>query len=126
MSQVTHAIPSIRLLPKGETIGGRVVDFVESDGGIALVEGEVRNVTIFLLVDSIGPQVERCKQGDVIAFHHASHVWTRAGHHFLIVQDKDVYAVVEGLEESIERALRGEGPLSVEGVPRVSAKHAAE
>ena len=92
----------MELEPKGRWMVGRVIDFDQSKGGIALATSEIKNVTVFLLVDKVGPDVKNAKVGDIILYKHMSHCWLRDGTHWGLVLDEPdiVIAEVTGIDLS--------------------------
>jgi hypothetical protein len=104
-------------LPHGKWIVGRVVDFDVSKGGIILAGNEVKNITVFLLVDQIGPDVKRAKVGDVILYKVMQHVYTRDGSHQGVVLDdeENVIATVTDLDMKLVH-VEGDGK-RMDGTP---------
>ena len=87
--------------PKNQHILGRIIDFEQSVGGIVLPTSAVKNVTVLVLVDQIGPDVKNCKVGDVILYLKMNHVFLRDGTHLAQVRDEDVICTVEGLDSKL-------------------------
>jgi hypothetical protein len=85
-------------IPKGKWLHGPLVDIAKSRGGLALPEGEIKNVTILMRVAAVGPDVVRCKPGDFIVYRQCFHILLRDGTHTALVNDDDVWSTVEGLD----------------------------
>lgn len=91
----------MKIIPKADQLVGRIVDMNRSKGGLVMPETKsMVNVTMLLLVDDVGPDVQRCKPGDFIVYHQCHHVYFRDGTHYAMAVDKDVRAVVEGLDRA--------------------------
>jgi co-chaperonin GroES (HSP10) len=88
----------MRLEPLGKVIVGRLVDITKSKGGLELPTSQVKNVTVFLLVDSVGPDVTKCKPGDIVLYQKMGHVWTRDGTHFGLAEEDDIKCIVKELD----------------------------
>lgn len=86
--------------PKNDVLIGRIVDIQQSKGGLALPTSEIKNVTVLLLVDSVGPDVKSCKVGDIILYEALGHAFFRDGSHLGVVRDGKVLAVVTDLDMS--------------------------
>lgn len=89
--------------PHGKVIFGRVLDFVVSDGGLELPSERVTNVTVFMVVDLVGPDVTKCKPGDVILYLKGNHIYTRDNWHRLVATDDDVLLTLELTPEELGR-----------------------
>jgi co-chaperonin GroES (HSP10) len=88
----------MKLTPLGKQIVGRVVDIDKTSTGLSLPTNQVKNVTVFILVDAIGPDVTKCKVGDVILYLKLGHCILRDGTHFGIVNEDDLIAIVSDLD----------------------------
>lgn len=106
----------MELNPKGKWILGRIVDIEQSKEGLVLATSEIKNVTVFLLVDKIGDQVTRAKVGDIILYKAMNHVFLRDGTHYAVVLDDgdNVIADVTGLDP---KRIAIEGQKKVDGSP---------
>ena len=113
----------MKLDPKGKWLVGRIVDINQSKGGILLASSEVKNVTVFLLVDQVGPDVKNAKIGDVILYKSMNHVFTRDGQHWGVVLD-DVDNIIATVTDLDPKAIVVEGDgKRVDGKPAVSTPH---
>ena len=106
----------MHLDPKGKWIVGRIVDIEQSKGGLTLATSEIKNVTVFLLVDKIGPDVKNAQPGDVILYKAMNHVFLRDGTHWAVVLDdeENVIAKVMDLDEN---RIAIEGQKRIDGSP---------
>jgi len=104
----------MKMRPLGTHMVGRVVDIIQTKGGLELPDGEIKGVSIFVLVDVVGPDVTKVKKGDVVLPKHGDHAWFRDGTHYLIVDEQNVRCVVEDLDP---RQLAVEGERRVDGKP---------
>ena len=86
----------MRLEPHGNVIIGRLIN-LKYKGMIELPD-QNKSVTFFVLVDVVGPDVKRCKVGDVVLYLTSRHLWLRDGTHKLIVLDPDVLTTVHDLD----------------------------
>ena len=69
-----------------------------SKGGIILANPDAKGVTVFVLVDAIGPDVKRCKVGDIVVPKHMSHIYLRGGqNHRVVFADEVVLIAIEDL-----------------------------
>lgn len=84
--------------PKNDVLIGRIVDIEQSKEGLILATSEIKNVTVLLLVDAIGPEVKACKVGDYVLYEAMGHAYFRDGSHLGIVRDSKVVAVVTDLD----------------------------
>ena len=90
--------------PLRTTIIAEVVDFNESKGDaegkgrIVLSTAGARNVTVLARVESVGQEVTSCKAGDVILYQRCMHAILRDGTHRIVIEDKEVMAVVRDLD----------------------------
>ena len=89
----------MKIIPKKNQLVGRTVDIVQSVGGLALPDAQNRGVTVFAVIDDVGPDVTEYKVGQIVLPHHLNHIYVRGGFHRVIFEDKEVLAVVEGLSE---------------------------
>jgi hypothetical protein len=80
----------------GKTIVGRICDVKESSEGIKIVDTNLKNITILVLVDVVGPRVKRCKVGDIICARAIDHMWLRDGTRVALVQEEDVRVTLLG------------------------------
>ena len=106
----------MKLVAKNDIIIGRIVDIMQSKGGLVLPTSEIKNVTVLLLVDDVGPDVKNCKKGDVILYEAMGHAYFRDGSHWGLVHDNKVLALATELDDDV---------LAVEGEKRVDGKPAA-
>jgi hypothetical protein len=88
----------ISIKPAGKYATGRIIDIVQTKGGIELPDTAVAKVTVFLLVDRIGPEVTKIAVGDVILYMTLNHVFLRDGTHVGIVHEDSLIGQVEGLD----------------------------
>lgn len=90
----------MNLVPQGKWLVGRVVDIDSTAGGLTLPQEQIKNVTVFLLVDAVGPEVQKAKVGDVILYKAMNHVFLRDGtHQGVVLDDSDnIIAIVCGLD----------------------------
>jgi len=107
--------------PKNQHILGRIIDFEQSTGGIVLPNSAVKNVTVLVLVDQVGPDVKNCKVGDVVLYLKMNHVFLRDGTHFAQLRDEDVICTVEGLDPKL-LVIEGGGK-RVDGQPHKPTPH---
>jgi hypothetical protein len=100
ISTVSATPNRFRIKPHTKWIVGRIVDINVSRGGIQLVTGEVKGVTVFLLVDEIGPDVKHAKVGEIILYKTMNHVITRDGQRRAVVIDDadNIIGTVEDLD----------------------------
>ena len=89
---------SVKLTPLANNIVGRMVDISMSKAGLSLPTGQVKNVTVFMLVDAIGPDVTKVKVGDIILYMSMGHVYLRDGTHYGVVNENNLIAVVADLD----------------------------
>lgn len=100
--------------PKADMLHGRILDVNKTRGGLALPDSDFKNTTMLMLVDAIGPDVTRCKAGEVIVYRACNHIWLRDGTHVAMVKNEDVWATVEGLDP-VTYSLEGDEPLEGRG-----------
>jgi len=93
----------IKIIPQSDLIQGRTVDVVKSEGGLALpdLDSRTRGVTIFVLIDSVGPMVTKYRPGQIVLPHNMNHIFVRGGFHRVILKEDEVWGIVDGLEESM-------------------------
>ena len=85
----------IELEPTGATIVARLIDMQRTESGIIMPDTEIKGVTAFALVESIGPDVKRCKVGDIVLPRAVEHCWLRGGtFHRVLIQNDHVLAIV--------------------------------
>ena len=113
----------MKFIPKRKQILGRTVDVQESKDGIALPD-EKSQVTCFVHVDDVGPEVTQCKVGDLILHKRLLHVFLRDNTHVVLVDDEDVLCSVETTEADRAR-MKIEGAKDYEG-GRLRAVEAAQ
>ena len=91
---------TFHIKPNTKWIVGRIVDIDMSKGGLRLAASEIKGVTVFLLVDEIGPDVKHAEVGQVIVYKTMNHILTRDGQHTAVVLDDNdnVGGTVEGLD----------------------------
>lgn len=104
----------LSLKPKNQHILGKIVDVMQSKGGIMLPTSNVKNVTVFVLVKHVGPDVKNCKVGDIVLYLRMNHLWLRDGTHWCQVKDEDVICTVEDLDMSLFAV---EGETRADGQP---------
>lgn len=86
----------MKIVPKKSQVTGRVVDITMSKGGIVLPDSQMKGVTIFVVLDAIGPDVKDYKVGDIVLPRHINHVYLRGGaFHCVIFEEADILATVE-------------------------------
>lgn len=86
----------MKLRPKGKQVIGRIVDIVSTKSGISLPDSQMKGVTIFVLLDEVGPEVTNYKAGEIVLPHHVNHVFLRGGtYHRVIFEDKEILGVME-------------------------------
>lgn len=115
----------ITIIPQKNLIRGRTVDVVKSEGGLTLPEMDTRTrgVTIFVLIDAVGPDVTRYKPGQIVLPHNMNHIFVRGGFHQVILTEDEVWGVVEGIEERMisiggaKPVESGNERVEVEGAP---------
>lgn len=90
----------MRAQPRGKMIVGRVVDTNKTEGGLHLATSEIRNITCFLLVDAVGPEVAQTKVGDIVLYKAGNHIWWRGGYHRLLVHEDEIMCDIEDLDMS--------------------------
>lgn len=91
----------MRIVPQSNMVLGRIVDLTKTKGGLHMANTQAKGVTIFVLVDDIGPDVRNYKKGDVVVPHHVEHIWLRGGqHHRVVFEDTAVRALVEDVDLS--------------------------
>ena len=88
----------MKFTPKNDLLIGRVVDIIQSKGGLELAASDGKNVTLLMLVDAVGPAVKSCAPGDIIIYEAMGHALFRDGTHLGIVRDEKVVAVVTELD----------------------------
>jgi len=88
----------MKLHPKNNIIIGRMVDIEQSKGGLILPTSDVKNISVLMLVDAIGPDVKSCVPGDIILYEAMGHAFFRSGEHFGIVRDDKVVSVVTDID----------------------------
>lgn len=103
-------------------IQGRTVDVVRTPGGLTLPESDSRGVTIFAIIDAVGPDVTKYRPGQVVLPHHINNIYVRGGFHQIIFNEDDVWAVVEDLDASVisfggSPPSKSNGQSEVEGAP---------
>lgn len=106
----------MELEPKGKWIVGRVVDIEQSKGGLTLATSEIKNVTVFLLVDKVGPDVKNAKVNDVILYKAMNHVFLRDGTHYAVVLDDEDNVIAQVTNLDMGRVAI-EGQKKVDGSP---------
>ena len=99
--------------PKRKLIIGRTVDVQQTRTGIQLPDG-VKQVTCFVHVDEVGPEVTQAKVGDLILHLKLNHIFLRDNTHAVVVHDDDVLCAVEVTAEE-RRRLCFEGQKDYEG-----------
>jgi len=104
----------MRMKPLGTTMVGRIVDIISTKGGLELPDAEIKGVTVFVLVDAVGPDVTKVHKGDVIVPVHLNHAYFRDGTHYAVVDEDKVKCIVEDLDP---RQLAVEGERRVDGKP---------
>ena len=86
----------MKINPKKNQVIGRIVDIALTKSGIALPDTQMKGVTIFVVLDRVGPDVTEYKAGEVVLPRHVNHIWLRGGVlHRVIFEDKDILATVE-------------------------------
>lgn len=86
----------IELTPLANIMVCRLIDMERSEAGIILPDTQHKGVTAFALVESIGSDVTRCKEGDVIVPRAVEHCYLRGGtFHRVFVKNEDVHAIVK-------------------------------
>ena len=88
----------LSFVPKGPWAVGRIVDVARTAGGIEFASSTIKNVTVLMLIDAVGPGFERAEVGDLVAYFKCSHIWLRNGLHAAVVANEDVVAVVQGVD----------------------------
>lgn len=91
----------MKIVPKTDHVVGRIVDYRKTQGGLHLATSEIKNLTVYLFVDAIGPDVTRCKPGDVVLYSAVGHVYTRTGEHLGIINEKAILGEVLDLDMSL-------------------------
>jgi hypothetical protein len=87
------------LEPVGKQIAGRIVDVVATKGGLELSSSRVQNVSVFVWIDRVGPEVDpKYTPGLIICHKQLSTVWLRDGTQFVVVEEKDVIAIVREID----------------------------
>jgi len=87
---------NIELDPQANIIIARLIDMQRTESGIIMPDTQIKGVTVFALVERIGPDVKRCKPGDVILPRAVEHCWLRGGtFHRALIQDEHVVAIVK-------------------------------
>lgn len=95
--------------PVGSNIIASVVDIDKSKGGLVLPTNSGRNVTMLARVESVGPDVTRCKPGDVVVYHRCNFIILRDGTERITFLDSEVLCTVEGLDETrVEKPSKGD------------------
>jgi len=112
----------VKFGPKKTKVLGRLVDVVESDGGLVLPDSK-NNATIFVIVDETGPDVTVCKVGDIVLPHHFNHIYIRGGMHRVVFDESDILTDVTEVRmdqlsiEGVKQSARGNGQPNVAGAP---------
>jgi hypothetical protein len=90
-------VSKIELEPQAATIIARLIDMQRTESGIIMPDTQIKGVTVFALVETIGPDVKRCKPGDIVLPRSVEHCWLRGGtFHRALIQDDQVVAIVKG------------------------------
>ena len=86
----------IDLDPQADIIVARLIDMQRTESGIIMPDTQVKGVTAFALVEKVGPDVTRCKAGDVICPRAVEHCYLRGGtFHRVFVTNANVVAIVK-------------------------------
>jgi len=89
----------VKLVPKKNQVTGRIVDIVVTKSGIALPDTQMKGVTVFVLLDKVGPDVKDYKPGDIVLPHHINHVYLRGGaFHRVIFKDEEILGTMEDVD----------------------------
>lgn len=99
----------MRYQPCADNIIASIVDLKESKGGLVLPTNSGRNVTMLARVESVGPEVKRCKAGDVVVYHRCNFIVLRDGTQRITFLDSEVLCTVEGLDENRVEKQVGKG-----------------
>ena len=102
----------MKLRPINKVIIGRMVDICRTAGGLELPTSQIKNVTVFVLVESVGPGVTVCKPGDILLYRHMGHVYLRDGSHWAILEEENILCHVEDIEAD-RVTIEGEPPRSI-------------
>lgn len=90
------------LEPFDNRITGRLVDVTTTEGGLSLPDTQVRGVTAFAIIDTVGPDVKRCKVGDIVVPETMGHIMTRGStFHRVAFRESDVICRVHDLDPSM-------------------------
>lgn len=86
----------MKIVPKYGQVMGRVADLARTKSGIEMPNMGPKGVTIFVLIDSVGPDVKDYKPGDVVLPHHINHIVLRGGqYHRVIFDQKEILCTME-------------------------------
>jgi len=99
----------IRFIPQRNQILGTQVEITTTVSGIVLPDQQGMKASIFVLIESVGPDVRGYKPGDIVLPYKSNQIFLRGGYHRLILEDKEVLAVAENLP--LDRLSVGGKPL---------------
>ena len=99
----------IRFIPQRNQILGTQVEITTTVSGIVLPDQQGMKASIFVLIESVGPDVRDYKPGDIVLPYKSNQIFLRGGYHRLILEDKEVLAVAENLP--LDRLSVGGKPL---------------
>jgi hypothetical protein len=106
----------VKLIPKRNQVVGHVVDINATKSGIALPDTQMKGVTIFVQIESVGSDVKDYKEGDIVLPHHINHVFLRGGtFHRVIFKDEEILGVIEDV--SLDQ-------MTIDGKPAVQVMEA--
>jgi hypothetical protein len=89
--------------PHGKQILGRILDVAKAQGGLLeLPSTNLKNTTFFLIVDLVGPQVTKCKPGDVVLYLKGNQFYLRNGLHRLLTTEDDIMLTIEMTAEELD------------------------
>lgn len=86
----------MRAVPKQDLVVGKIVDVVRTKSGLVLPDTQ-NNASVFVLVESIGPEVKHCKPGDIVLAHAFNHIYVRGGFHRVVFKDEETWCDMQDL-----------------------------
>ena len=107
--EVNSSTGEMRFIPQRNQILGTRVEITTTVSGIVLPDQQDMKASIFVLIESVGPDVRGYKPGDIVLPYKSNQIFLRGGYHRLILEDKEVLAVAENLP--LDRLSVGGKPL---------------
>ena len=87
----------LTFVPQRNQILGTQVEITTTSSGIVLPDQQGMKASIFVLIESVGPEVKDYRPGDVVLPYKSNQIFLRGGYHRLILEDKEVLAVAKNL-----------------------------